>query len=92
MIEFVDLGAQQRRVKDKIDEGIQRVLAHGRYIQGPEVGEAGAPRESVHGVSGQVGAPQGQQNPGDQAAAASPTGGQGLRWLRSSLRVDVPST
>ena len=39
MIEFVDLGAQQRRIKDKIDAGIQRVLAHGRYIQGPEVAE-----------------------------------------------------
>ena len=39
MIEFVDLGAQQRRIKDKIDAGIQRVLEHGKYIQGPEVGE-----------------------------------------------------
>lgn len=39
MIEFVDLAAQQRRIKDKIDAGIRQVLAHGRYIQGPEVGE-----------------------------------------------------
>lgn len=39
MIEFIDLAAQQRRIKDKIDAGIQRVLAHGRYIQGPEVAE-----------------------------------------------------
>lgn len=39
MIEFVDLKAQQARIKDKIDAGIQRVLAHGRYIQGPEVAE-----------------------------------------------------
>lgn len=39
MIEFVDLGAQQRRIKENIDAGIQRVLAHGKYIQGPEVGE-----------------------------------------------------
>jgi len=39
MIEFVDLKAQQARIKDKIDAGIQRVLAHGQYILGPEVAE-----------------------------------------------------
>ena len=39
MIEFVDLHAQQVRIKDKIDAGIQRVLAHGHYILGPEVAE-----------------------------------------------------
>lgn len=39
MIEFCDLKAQQVRIKDKIDAGIQRVLAHGHYILGPEVVE-----------------------------------------------------
>ncbi len=39
MIEFCDLKAQQARIKDKIDAGIQRVLAHGQYILGPEVAE-----------------------------------------------------
>jgi UDP-2-acetamido-2-deoxy-ribo-hexuluronate aminotransferase len=39
MIEFCDLMAQQARIKDKIDAGIQRVLAHGLYILGPEVAE-----------------------------------------------------
>jgi UDP-2-acetamido-2-deoxy-ribo-hexuluronate aminotransferase len=39
MIEFVDLGAQQSRIKTEIDAAIQRVLAHGQYILGPEVGE-----------------------------------------------------
>lgn len=38
-MEFVDLKAQQARIKDKIDAGIQRVLAHGQYILGPEVAE-----------------------------------------------------
>lgn len=37
MIEFIDLKSQQARIKDKIDAGIQRVLAHGQYILGPEV-------------------------------------------------------
>jgi UDP-2-acetamido-2-deoxy-ribo-hexuluronate aminotransferase len=39
MIEFIDLKIQQARIKDKIDAGIQRVLAHGQYILGPEVAE-----------------------------------------------------
>ena len=38
-LQFIDLGAQQSRIKDKIDENIQRVLAHGKYIMGPEVGQ-----------------------------------------------------
>lgn len=38
-MQFIDLHAQQTRIKDKIDAGIQRVLAHGQYILGPEVAE-----------------------------------------------------
>ncbi|HAV5936157.1 TPA: DegT/DnrJ/EryC1/StrS family aminotransferase [Acinetobacter baumannii] len=37
MIDFIDLKAQQNRIKDKIDAGIQNVLIHGQYILGPEV-------------------------------------------------------
>ncbi|MCQ2035710.1 DegT/DnrJ/EryC1/StrS family aminotransferase [Stutzerimonas kunmingensis] len=39
MIDFIDLKAQQALIKDRIDAGIQRVLAHGQYILGPEVSE-----------------------------------------------------
>ena len=39
MIEFIDLKAQQARLKEKIDAGIQNVLSHGQYILGPEVSE-----------------------------------------------------
>lgn len=39
MIEFCDLKAQQARIKERIDAAIQRVLAHGQYILGPEVAE-----------------------------------------------------
>ncbi|WP_061239641.1 DegT/DnrJ/EryC1/StrS aminotransferase family protein [Ectopseudomonas composti] len=39
MIEFIDLKKQQALIKDKIDANIQRVLAHGQYILGPEVAE-----------------------------------------------------
>jgi UDP-2-acetamido-2-deoxy-ribo-hexuluronate aminotransferase len=34
---FVDLAAQQRRIGDRIERAIARVLAHGQYILGPEV-------------------------------------------------------
>ena len=39
MIEFIDLRAQQALIRDRIDAGIARVLAHGQYILGPEVAE-----------------------------------------------------
>lgn len=39
MIKFIDLGAQQSRIKAEIDGGIARVLEHGKYILGPEVNE-----------------------------------------------------
>lgn len=39
MIDFIDLKAQQARLKDRIDAGIQKVLTHGQYILGPEVQE-----------------------------------------------------
>lgn len=39
MIPFIDLAAQQDRLRDEIETGIARVLAHGRYILGPEVNE-----------------------------------------------------
>ena len=38
-MQFIDLAAQQARIKSQIDAGIQRVLAHGQYILGPEVAE-----------------------------------------------------
>ncbi|MDG2942041.1 DegT/DnrJ/EryC1/StrS family aminotransferase [Exercitatus varius] len=38
-MEFIDLNAQQQRIKAQIDAGIQKVLAHGKYILGPEVAE-----------------------------------------------------
>lgn len=38
-MQFIDLAAQQARIKDKIDTAIQKVLAHGQYILGPEVSE-----------------------------------------------------
>lgn len=39
MIPFIDLAAQQARIRPQMDAAIARVLAHGQYILGPEVTE-----------------------------------------------------
>ena len=38
-MQFIDLAAQQRRIRDDVDRAIAGVLDHGRYIMGPEVPE-----------------------------------------------------
>jgi UDP-2-acetamido-2-deoxy-ribo-hexuluronate aminotransferase len=38
-MEFIDLGRQQQRIRADIDRRISAVMAHGRYIMGPEVAE-----------------------------------------------------
>jgi dTDP-4-amino-4,6-dideoxygalactose transaminase len=38
-IEFIDLQAQRAHIGRRVEEAILRVLAHGRYIMGPEVAE-----------------------------------------------------
>lgn len=38
-IEFVDLAAQQDRVRPQLERNVHRVLHHGQYILGPEVAE-----------------------------------------------------
>jgi dTDP-4-amino-4,6-dideoxygalactose transaminase len=39
MIPFIDLAAQQKRIRTRLDAAINRVLDHGAYIMGPEIGE-----------------------------------------------------
>ena len=38
-LEFIDLKAQQDMIRPQLEKNIQKVLHHGRYIMGPEVGE-----------------------------------------------------
>ena len=38
-MQFIDLKAQQNRIRKKIEKRIQTVLEHGKYIMGPEVFE-----------------------------------------------------
>jgi UDP-2-acetamido-2-deoxy-ribo-hexuluronate aminotransferase len=36
-VPFIDLAFQQRRIRDRIEAGLFGVLAHGKYIGGPEI-------------------------------------------------------
>lgn len=38
-IQFIDLAAQQRRIRDSVEHRMKAVLDHGKYIMGPEVNE-----------------------------------------------------
>lgn len=54
-MQFIDLKAQQARIKDQIDANIQTVLAHGQYILGPEVKELEATLAKYVGVDYAIG-------------------------------------
>ena len=38
-IPFIDINAQKARLQDRLDQRINAVLDHGKFIMGPEVGE-----------------------------------------------------
>jgi UDP-2-acetamido-2-deoxy-ribo-hexuluronate aminotransferase len=38
-MQFIDLAAQQKRIRPQIEAGFKRILDHGQYILGPEIGE-----------------------------------------------------
>lgn len=50
MIPFIDLAAQQQRIRPQIDAAITRVLDHGKYVMGPEVKELEARLADYVGV------------------------------------------
>jgi dTDP-4-amino-4,6-dideoxygalactose transaminase len=58
-IAFIDLVAQQALLKDKIDAAIQGVLAHGKYICGPEIDEFEAELARRTGAADVVGVASG---------------------------------
>jgi dTDP-4-amino-4,6-dideoxygalactose transaminase len=51
---FVDLGAQRRHLGRRLDVAIERVLAHGQFIMGPEVAELEAELARWGGVRAAV--------------------------------------
>ena len=36
-MQFIDLAAQQKRIRERIEANIAAVLDHGKYIMGPEI-------------------------------------------------------
>ena len=38
-MQFIDLAAQQKRIRPKIEAGFKKILDHGQYILGPEIRE-----------------------------------------------------
>jgi len=49
-VEFIDLKAQQKLIREKIEGNIKKVLDHGKYIMGPEVYELEKKLSSYTGV------------------------------------------
>lgn len=49
-MQFIDLKAQQVRIRERINAGIRNVLEHGKYILGPEVDELEARLADYVGV------------------------------------------
>jgi UDP-2-acetamido-2-deoxy-ribo-hexuluronate aminotransferase len=58
-MDFINLAAQQRRIADKLNANVARVLAHGQYINGPEVHELEQALAGYVGVKHAVGCASG---------------------------------
>ena len=49
-MDFIDLSAQQKRVRKNIEKRLINILDHGKYIMGPEVSELEEDLSSYVGV------------------------------------------
>ena len=58
-MQFIDLNAQQQRIRDKIETNIKNVLDHGKYIMGPEIKELEARLSQYVGTKYAVGVASG---------------------------------
>jgi len=58
-VDFIDLKTQQDRIRPQLEEGVHRVLHHGQYILGPEVGELEAKLAEYVGVKHCIGVSSG---------------------------------
>ena len=58
-MDFINLKAQQQRIKQRLNSGIRKVLDHGQYIMGPEVKELERTLASFVGVKHAVGCASG---------------------------------
>lgn len=58
-MQFIDLQAQQERIRDKIDAGISKILSHGQYVMGPEIKELEKRLAAYAGVKHAIGCSSG---------------------------------
>lgn len=58
-MQFIDLAAQQKRIRAQIENNIKKVLDHGRYIMGPEIRELEEKLADYVGVDHAVGVASG---------------------------------
>jgi UDP-2-acetamido-2-deoxy-ribo-hexuluronate aminotransferase len=58
-MQFIDLKSQYRDIKDDVDQRIQTVLDHGKYIMGPEIAELEGQLAEFVGVKHAIGCSSG---------------------------------
>jgi len=58
-MQFVDLGAQQKRIRQQIESNIAAILDHGRYIMGPEIKQLEERLAEYAGVKNAIGCASG---------------------------------
>jgi len=58
-MQFIDLKAQQARIRETIESNLRGVLDHGRYIMGPEIGELEKRLAAYAGVKHAIGCSSG---------------------------------
>jgi UDP-2-acetamido-2-deoxy-ribo-hexuluronate aminotransferase len=58
-MKFIDLAAQQKRIRNRIEDNIKKVLDHGQYIMGPEIKELEEKLADYVGVSCAIGVASG---------------------------------
>jgi UDP-2-acetamido-2-deoxy-ribo-hexuluronate aminotransferase len=58
-VEFIDLHAQQKRIRETIEARIRTVLDHGQYIMGPEIKELESKLAAYVGVKHAIGCASG---------------------------------
>jgi len=58
-MQFVDLAAQQKRIRERIEANISTVMDHGKYIMGPEIGQLEDALKDFIGVKHAIGCASG---------------------------------
>ena len=60
-MQFIDLAAQQTRIRDRIESNIAAILDHGKYIMGPEIKQLEDRLTGYVGVKNAIGCASGTE-------------------------------